>query len=85
MADKLSRFDNDPFEGHPGLGAKLKQALRSKKPTPVRLTQEEADYLIDEPDPDKPNEPTQMFSWLEGGILRAVVVRGGGDPRCWRL
>lgn len=88
MHDSLSRFQSfDPFEGHPGLAAKVTRALRSRRQATVKLTSVEADFLITEgggPDPDHA-VPTQMFTWHAGGKLNAVTVKGGDNPRCWRL
>lgn len=87
----LSRFAPfDPFEGKPDLMKKVLQAMASRKGGPVKLTSEEADYLITEgggPDPDY-TVPQQMFTFTHHGRLQALVVRQQDDalpPRCWRL
>lgn len=84
----LSRFTPmDPFENHPGLREKVTRALRSVKQRSVSLTAEEASFLIQEgggPDPDR-QVPMQSFMWKEASGLKAIVVVGDENPRCWRL
>lgn len=84
MTDSLSRFDvADPLDAYPGLASKLTRAVRSHAGSPVKLTAEEAAYLIQEgggPDPDR-----SVSQQLYIGKMGAVVVQGGSSPRCWRL
>ena len=80
----LSRFaPQDILGDNPDLKKKVLRALASAKNKPVKLTSDEADFLIADgggPDPDRA-VPQAMFIYQN----RALVVRGGDIPSCWRL
>ena len=84
MSDTLSRFaPDDVLADKPALKKKVLRALASPTNLAQTLTDEEAAFLIAEGGGNDPDyiTPRQMFLYQN----RALVVRGGSSPQCWRL